>query len=64
MQTLATVTEDTSGLLIGTTDLKLARFIGRRVTVRDIIRDRIGHYMIEDDHIVVTVARELYELAL
>lgn len=63
--TLANVTETTTGELVSTTDLKKARFLGRRLSVRALIRGRVAHYeLVDGQTVLIYAASELYELKL
>ena len=67
MQTATkTVTETTTGELISTTDIDRAKYLGKRLSLRELLgRRRVVHYReTEEGTLLIFAARELYELKL
>ena len=57
------VTFSTRGILVSTTDTRLANKLNQKVTVRSLCNGLPAHYETTDDNtILIFVGRELYEL--
>lgn len=63
--TLTNITEATKGKLVSTTDMKRARSLNKRVSVRQIVAGRMAHFeLVDGGTLLLYVRRELYELKL
>lgn len=63
MQAIQNVTLNFSGVLVSTTDIKRARRLGRKCSIKALIHGARAHYEITNDGTVLIYAgRELYEL--
>lgn len=63
MQAIATVAPGSLGRLIGTTDLKQASRIGKKLRIGSLIRGTHAHYEVtKEGTVLIYAGRELYEL--